>query len=120
MNHQPSQEIRTEPAPSRANEGAVSEKGAEPTPIDDQLANDSHGDQADTMEVDQDNDDQDRAQLEGEKSTLREATPDHNDERNSSEKAFSERPSEALLEGEKRTLREAMPGQPRDESSLDD
>ena len=71
------------------------------------------------MEVDHDND-QDEVQFEGEKSTPREATPDHSDERNSLKKAFPERPSEVLLKGEKRTLREAMPGQPRDESSLDD
>ena len=59
-------------------------------------------------------------QFEGEKSTLREATPDYSDERNSLKKAFSERPSEALLKEKKRTLREATPGQPRDESLLDD
>ena len=116
----------------------MSEKGAEPTPTDNQPADDSHSDHADAMEVDCDNDceidredrdcevdcedNQHQAQLEGEKSTLREATPDHDDddERNSLRKAFPERPSEALLEREKRTLREAMPGQPRDGSSLDD
>ena len=126
--NEPSREMRTEPVPSRANEGAVSEKGAEPTPIDDQPADDSHGDQADAMDVDHDREidredrDQDKAQLEGEKSTLREATPDHIDnERNTSRKAFSERPSRALLEGETReTLREATPGQPRDEDSYDE
>ena len=118
---EPSQEMRTEPVPSRVNEGAVSEKGAEPTPTDDQLADDSHGDQADAMDVDHD-DDQDEAQLEGEKRTPREATPDHiKDERNTSRKAFSERPSRVLLEGETReTLREATPGQPRDEDSYDE
>ena len=77
--NEPSRESRTEPAPSRENEGAVSEKGAEPTPTDDQPANDdSHGDQADAMEVDHDSD-QDEAQFEGEKSTLREAMPGHDE-----------------------------------------
>ena len=94
------------------------EKEAELSPTDDQLANDSHGDQADAMEVDHENN-QDVVQFKGEKSTLREATPDHSDERNSLKKAFPERPSEVLLKGEKRTLREAMPGQPRDEDSCE-
>lgn len=95
----------------------MSEKGVELTPTDDQLADDSHSNHADTMDVDHDNN-QDRAQFEGEKSTLREAMPDHDDdERNSSRKAFPERPSEALLKGEKRTLEKAMPGQPSDEDS---
>ena len=58
-------------------------------------------------------------QFEGEKSILREATPDYSDERNSLKKAFSERPSEALLKEKKRTLREATPGQPRDEDSCE-
>ena len=111
--------MRTESASSRVNEGAVSKKGAEPSPTDDQLADDSHGDQVDTIEVDHEND-QDKTQFEEKKSILREATPDYSDERNSSKKTFPERPSKALLKGEKRTLREATPGQPRDESLLDD
>ena len=114
----------------------MSEKGAEPTPTDNQPADNSHSDHADAMEVDHNNDceidcevhdcevdhedcGQDRAQFEGEKSTLREATPDHDDERNSSRKAFLERPSRALLEGEKSTLKEPTPGQPRDEDSYE-
>ena len=95
------------------------EKEVELSSTDDQLADDSHGDQVDTIEVDHEND-QDKTQFEEKKSILREATPDYSDERNSLKKAFLERPSEVLLKGEKRTLREAMPGQPRDESSLDD
>lgn len=98
-------------------ERATSKKEAEPTP--DKLADNSHSDHVDAIELDQGNSDQDRVQLEGEKSTLREATPDHNNERNSLEKAFPERPSEVLLEGEKRTLREATPGQPRDKDSCE-
>ena len=62
---------------------------------------------------------QNKMQFEGEKSTLRKTTPDHSDKRNSLKKAFPERPSEALLKGEKRTLREAIPGQPRDEDSCE-
>ena len=89
--------MRTESASSRVNEGAVSKKGAEPSPTDDQLADDSHGDQADAMEVDHDD-----------------------DEWNSSRQTFPERPSEVLLKGETReTLREAMPDQPRDEDSCE-
>ena len=43
------------PPPSKKNdEGFTSEKGAEPTPTDDQPANDSHGDQVDAMDVDHD------------------------------------------------------------------
>lgn len=116
--NKPSQRLRTEPAPPRANEGAVSEKGAGLTPNNEPM-NDSHSDHADTMEVDCDHD-QDRAQLKGEKSTPREATLDHVDERNTLRKAFPERPSRVLLEGEKRTLREAMPGQPKDEDSYEE
>ena len=114
----------------------MSEKGAEPTPTDNQPADNSHSDHVDAMEVDHDDDHeidcevhdcevdcedhgQDRAQFEGEKSTLREATPDHDDERNSSRKAFPERPSEALLKGEKGTLKEPTPGQPSDEDSYE-
>ena len=75
---------------------------------------DTNVEDIDAMEVDHDNgdNDQDEAQLEGEKRTLREATPDHNSERNTLRKAFPERPSMAQLEGEKETLAEAMPGQP--------
>ena len=73
------------------------EKEVELSSTDDQLADDSHGDQADAMEVDHDD-----------------------DEWNSSRQAFPERPSEVLLKGETReTLREAMPDQPRDEDSCE-
>ena len=58
-----SREMRTEPAPQEVNEGAVSERGAELTP------------DKDTMDMDHEDDGQDRAQLKGEKETLEEPMP---------------------------------------------
>ena len=100
-------EIRVEPTPQRVNEetdhGKSHDNGAERTPYEpEDDPQDANIEDVGAMEVDHHDGDQDKAQLEGEKRTWREATPDHN----------GERPSRARFEGEQETLEEPTPGQP--------